>query len=117
MLNKTSGGHNFNFFSFFVVAGAVTLFSASSVLQRNSGTENFWPGVMYLVAGGLFLAAALLGYFISHFSILNARDKRTKSFAVLLFIFIMATSLLVVGKAALLQSSTSPCTYISSSDV
>lgn len=60
-------------------AGAITLFSPSSVSQRNAGTDQFWPGVLYLCAAVLYLVACLLGYFISHYNILNSRDKKTKS--------------------------------------
>jgi len=67
-------------------------------LSIGAGSENFWPGVMYLVAGGLYAFAALQGYFISHFAVLNARDKRTKSFSVALFIFVMLLTILIVGK-------------------
>ena len=53
---------------------------------------------MYLVAGCLFTIAAILGYFISHYSVLNTRDKRVKMFGIALFIVTLMLTLLIVGK-------------------
>lgn len=99
MLSCKTREDEFTILAFHVhVAGAVTLYAPSSVLQRNAGTGQFWPGVLYLVAGSLYFTAGTLGYFLSHFAILSTRDKRTKNFAVILFICIMMLTLLVVGK-------------------
>jgi len=56
---------------------------------------------MYIVAGGLYTVAALLGYFISHFRVLNTRDKRIKILSVILFIVVLLLTLLVIGKIRL----------------
>jgi hypothetical protein len=89
--------------------GAITLFSPSSVSQRNAGTDQFWPGVLYLCAAVLYLVACLLGYFISHYNILNSRDKKTKSAAIVVFIFMVMTTLLLLAtifvQSILLSSS------------
>lgn len=78
--------------------GAVLLFSPSSILKIDTDSLiKSWPGVMYLIAAALYAMAALLGYCMSRFSILNSRDKRTKSFMVLLFILVMTLSLLSVA--------------------
>lgn len=69
------------------VVGAITLFSPTSISQRNAGTYQFWPGVLYLCAGVLYLVACFLGYFISHYNILNSRDKKTKSVSRCLCLF------------------------------
>lgn len=122
--------------------GALMLYSPSSILQRNAGTENFWPGtpqakvvctycvesfswcrcinssmssalmamlwfvscsfespgITYLLAGCLYILAALLGYMLAHFHIRNQRDKGIKRFGVVLFIFFMLVTVFVVGK-------------------
>jgi uncharacterized Tic20 family protein len=57
-----------------------------------------WPGVVYFISGGLFFFAALLGWFISTVSILNAHDKRIKNFAISVFIGTLILTLLSVGK-------------------
>lgn len=78
--------------------GAVLLFSPSSILKIDTDTLiKSWPGVLYLIAAALYAIAALLGYCMSRFSILNSRDKRTKSCMILLFIFVMTLTLLSVA--------------------
>ena len=76
----------------------LTFLTLVFVLFLDAGAENFWPGIMYLVAGALYFIAASLGYFMSHFAILNTRDKRTKNCAATLFLIIMLFTLVVVGK-------------------
>ena len=76
--------------------GAIILFSPSSATESNF---NYFSGVVYIVSGGLFFIAAVLGYLISAYSILNSRDKRRKSIAVNLFIGLMMFSAISVGKA------------------
>ena len=80
------------------VVGAVLLFSPSSILKiTDEPTSNSWPGILYLVAAVLYTFAALLGYCISKFAILNARDKRTKRFMVILYIFVLLLTLISVA--------------------
>lgn len=74
--------------------GFVFMFAPSSVVNAKA----FWIGVLYLVAGGLFLVIALLGTFISNFSVLNTGDKKKKEIAVVLFIIVSILTILSVGK-------------------
>lgn len=78
--------------------GAVLLFSPSSILKIDTGlAPKSWPGVVYLIAAGLYAFASILGYSISRFAILNARDKQTKNFMVLSFIVVMTLTLCSVA--------------------
>lgn len=77
--------------------GAVFAFSASSVLNTESNTDANWIGPIYLTTGGLFFAAALLGWYISAASILNARDKRRKALGINGFIMIMTMILILLS--------------------
>lgn len=79
-----------------VTVGLTFLYGQSSVLSVQSNIK--WVGVLYMVSGALFFLAAILGWSISVFSILNSRDKRNKSIGVLLFIGIKATNALLIGK-------------------
>ncbi len=78
--------------------GAVLLYSPSSILKIDKGNLlKSWPGVVYLIAAALYAIAALLGFWMSRYSILNSRDKRAKLFIVLLFILVMTLTLLSVA--------------------
>ena len=72
--------------------GAIFVFSPSSLLSAISGAEGAWIGIVYLVAGALFLVALLLGWYLSTFTIQNNKDKKTKNIAVIIFISIMAAN-------------------------
>lgn len=76
--------------------GCILLFSPSSIVQA-LGTESSWIGIVYLTCGATFFLSAMLGWFISAFSILNSRDKRNKICAVLLFISLMMCTILLLG--------------------
>lgn len=78
--------------------GAVLLFSPTSILKFTGGsTTNSWPGILYLITAFLYAFAAFLGCCISRFSILNARDKRTKTIMVLLYILVILLTLISVA--------------------
>lgn len=81
-----------------LLTGALLLFLPSSALRYDIGETYYWPGVVFLISGSFYFFAALLGWFISTFSILNARDKRTKNYAILLYIGTLGFTLLSVGK-------------------
>uniref|UniRef100_A0A7S1YXR5 Uncharacterized protein n=1 Tax=Trieres chinensis TaxID=1514140 RepID=A0A7S1YXR5_TRICV len=86
-----------------LAGGSVLLFSPSSALSDGADSGVFWVGLVYMVASGMFFLAALLGWFISAFSVLNNRDKRHKQIAILLFIATMLLTVLSV--AAILSTS------------
>lgn len=75
--------------------GSVFIFSPSTAISgSNEATNSQWVGVLYIICGGCFFISALFGWFIGTFSILNARDKRNKNFAVICFILI---NVIIVG--------------------
>ena len=76
--------------------GATLLFAPSSAVSNATDSEVFWVGVAYMASGGCFLMAALLGWFISAYSVLNSRDKQHKQIAVSLFIATMVLTLVVL---------------------
>ena len=51
----------------------------------------------YISSSGSFLVAALLGWFISGYSVLNSRDKQHKKIAVSLFITTIILTIFFVG--------------------
>ena len=90
-----------------LAGGATLLFSPSSAVGNEMGSEVFWVGVAYFASGGSFLFAVLLGWFISTYSVLNSRDKLHKQIAVSLFIVTMVLTifiLMVVFAASLVFS-------------
>jgi hypothetical protein len=90
-----------------LAGGATLLFSPSSAVGNEIGSEVFWVGVAYFASGGSFLFAVLLGWFISTYSVLNSRDKLHKQIAVSLFIATMVLTifiLMVVFAASLVFS-------------
>eukprot|EP00538_Stauroneis_constricta_P000135 CAMPEP_0119551834 /NCGR_PEP_ID=MMETSP1352-20130426/4968_1 /TAXON_ID=265584 /ORGANISM="Stauroneis constricta, Strain CCMP1120" /LENGTH=1110 /DNA_ID=CAMNT_0007597951 /DNA_START=132 /DNA_END=3464 /DNA_ORIENTATION=+ len=79
------------------LVGAIFRYSPSSLLSSSSGADNSWVGLLYLVASGLFMIAALAGWFLSAFSIRRSADKRWKNFAVTLFIGLMAANAVILA--------------------
>jgi hypothetical protein len=78
--------------------GAILLFSPSSVLNNETGSDIFWIGVTYLVSACTFFLAAVLGWTISVFPVLNSRAKKQKQIVVYLFIGTMICTVFSVGK-------------------
>ena len=78
------------------IVGAVFRYSPSSVLSARSGSTYSWIGTAYLACGVLFFLTAILGWFISTFSILSGRDKRYKHISVIFFIFLMTITSFVL---------------------
>jgi hypothetical protein len=78
------------------LVGSIFLFSPSSLLKNTSTGSTKWIGHVYLVTSALFLITALIGWFLSSFSIRNAADKKTKNIAVNIFIMIMATNCILI---------------------
>jgi len=79
-----------------LAGGATLLFAPSSAVGNETGSEVFWIGVAYMASGGCFLVAALLGWFISAYSVLNSRDKQHKQIAVSLFIATMLLTIFIL---------------------
>lgn len=71
--------------------GLAASFSLKTFILRSR------PGVAYCVGGICYVIAAILGYCISKFAILNSRDKHTKSCMVLLFILVMLVTIFAMG--------------------
>lgn len=49
---------------FCIAMGSILLFSPSSVLGNQKGTELYWIGVLYMLSGATFTVSALLGWFM-----------------------------------------------------
>jgi hypothetical protein len=79
------------------LVGAIFVFSPSSILSAISGTEGSWIGIVYLVAGALFLVALLGGWFLSTFSIRSNIDKKNKNVAVIIVIGVMAANTVMLA--------------------
>ncbi len=79
------------------LVGIVLLFSPSSLLSSSSGAERSWIGIVYLVAGGLFLVALITGWYLSAYTIRNHADKQTKNIAVLILIIMMAANVVMLA--------------------
>eukprot|EP00978_Attheya_sp_CCMP212_P004547 scaffold9919_cov55-Attheya_sp.AAC.1 len=77
--------------------GAILLFSPSSVLNNETGTDIFWIGVTYLVSACTFFLAAVLGWTISVFPVLNSRAKKQKQIVVYMFIATMVCTVFSVA--------------------
>jgi len=77
--------------------GILLLFVPSSIIRVASPSDSTWIGFVYLLCGCTFFISALLGWFISSYSILNSRDKRTKLFLVYVFMTIMITTVVLIG--------------------
>uniref|UniRef100_A0A6U6ETL4 Transmembrane protein n=1 Tax=Odontella aurita TaxID=265563 RepID=A0A6U6ETL4_9STRA len=91
-----------------LVGGTVFLFSPSSATGDQSGRNVFWIGVTYMTSAGTFFIAALLGWFISVFSVLSNRDKRHKKLAINCFIVTLvltALSVAAIFSASLIYSA------------
>jgi len=71
--------------------GAFLLFDGTSVAEEYK--DFMWIAIAYLVSGGLFFLAALLGILLKFYSVLNSRQRRIKQGIVILF---MLTILLTV---------------------
>jgi hypothetical protein len=78
------------------LVGAIYQYSPSSLLA-DASTGNGWISLVYLITAAVFLAAALLGWFLSIFSIRNSADKQYKSSAVLVFIALMAANTIMLA--------------------
>lgn len=79
------------------LVGIILLFSPSSLLSSSSGAESSWIGVVYMVAGGLFLIALITGWYLSAYTIQNHADKQTKNIAVLILITMMAANVVMLA--------------------
>jgi uncharacterized membrane protein YidH (DUF202 family) len=81
-----------------MLVGSVLLFSQSSLLnsQSGSGSESSWIGIVYLVTGGLFLVALLMGWYLSAYTIRNHADKQSKNVAVIIMIIMMAANVVML---------------------
>ena len=81
-----------------LAAGFVLHYSPQSVLSWESGVSIKWISVCYITSGTLFLASALLGWYISVKEVLMDRNKTQKQFAIAGFIgMLVLTFLFVVG--------------------
>lgn len=81
--------------------GSSLLFSDSSIIKGDRAL--FWIGVTYFVSGITFFLCALLGWFISSFSVLNNAEKKRKEFGVIIFIVLVILTIFTV--AAVLAAS------------
>lgn len=79
-----------------VFIGAIFRYSPSSLVSERVNSENRWMGTAYLICSGLFLLAAILGWFISQSPILNARSKQRKHSCILLFMALILISVILL---------------------
>jgi hypothetical protein len=77
------------------LVGAVFLFSPSSFLRQLE--EQRWVGILYLLSSSLFFMALAMGCCFSAFSIRSNADKRNKSTAIIIFILVLGTNVLVLA--------------------
>ena len=84
----------------FPIVGCYTigylLFSSQSALTYEL-QDVYWIALVYLLSGGAFTLAALVGYFLKFYTVLNRRQKRFKQGVVVLFI---ATIMLTIFTVA-----------------
>jgi hypothetical protein len=81
-----------------LAAGFVLHYSPQAVLSWESGVSIKWISVSYITSGVLFLASALLGWYISVKEVLMDRNKTQKQFAIVGFMgMLVLTFLFVVG--------------------
>ena len=79
-----------------MLVGGILLFSQSSLLNTNSGSESSWIGIVYLVTGALFLVALIMGWYLSAYTIRNHADKQSKNVAVVIMIAMMAANVVML---------------------
>jgi uncharacterized membrane protein YidH (DUF202 family) len=72
-----------------VVYGLVFSFSESSVLNTRTQSEGTFIGPLFLAAAGLFLLAAIIGWFISTRPVMSTRHKRNKLISIWAFVVLM----------------------------
>ena len=86
-----------------IIFGLVYTYAETSGLSARSDTDGNWIGPLYMATAGLFLMAALLGWYISVSSITNTRHKRNKLICIVCFIILM--TLIVASLIALFAAS------------
>ena len=64
--------------------GYLLLYSETSVTSEFQ--DAYWIGLAYFLSGGSFTLAALVGYFLQFYTVLNSRQRRIKQGVVVLFI-------------------------------
>jgi len=79
-----------------IVGGSLLLFSPTTVTGDDSSDQVYWIGVAFFACAGTFTIAALLGWFMSAFSVLSDKSKRRKHIALLCFINVLVLTLLTV---------------------
>ena len=75
--------------------GYLLLYSETSVTSEFQDVE--WIGLAYFLSGGAFTLAALVGYFLQFYSVLNSRQRRIKQGVVVLFIGTIVVTVFAVG--------------------
>ena len=81
-----------------LAAGFVLYYSPESVLSWESDVSIKWISVCFIISGSLFLASALLGWYISVKEVLMDRNKVQKQFAIIGFMLMLVlTFVFVVG--------------------
>jgi hypothetical protein len=57
----------------------------------------YWIALVYLLSGGAFTLAALVGYFLKFYTVLNRRQRRFKQVVVILFIVTIMMTIFTVA--------------------
>lgn len=55
-------------------------------MTKETNNDLYWMGLTYFISGAAFAMAALVGYFLKFYSVLNRRQKKCKQGVVIFFI-------------------------------
>lgn len=75
--------------------GYVLLFSSTSVDETLEDIR--WMGIAYMVTGGAFTLAALIGIVLKCYPVLNTRQKKVKQSLIVLFIIMVVLTIFTVA--------------------
>lgn len=75
--------------------GYILLYGPSNVTV--SIQDVYWIGLTYLISGGSFALAALVGYFLQFYTVMNGREKKVKQGVVVFFLVTIVVTVFSVA--------------------
>jgi len=75
--------------------GTMLLYAQTSV--TNEIRDVYWIALVYLLSGGAFTLAAIVGYFLQFYTVLNGRQRRWKQLTVIMFIVTIVVTVFSVA--------------------